>query len=132
MEPNNNLRTTVVEIEILNTGVTSFNLGELADLRDAKNIISIEAFNVTQIPISPGAKTVVNAAVFAKSFIKLIRGNTELRTLPLYSISKQVNGTVIPQLNVGNIDPQKSKIVMGTNAGLVINEVFLLSVTYEK
>lgn len=132
---NKNLRTDIIEIEVLNIGVTEFVLGSAGQLNvsQAKRIISIEAFSVAQVPLAPSGKTVVNATVFAKSFIKLIdSGNVEYRTVPLYTISKQVNGTVIPILNAPPIDTQKSKIVVANTASLALNEVFLLAVHYEK
>lgn len=132
---NKNLRTDIIEIEVLNIGVGEFVIGSAGQLNvtAAKKIISIEAFSVAQVPLAPSGKTVINAAVFAKSFIKLIdSANVEYRTLPLYSISKQVNGTVIPVLNAPPIDTQKSKIVVANTAALVLNEVFLLAIHYEK
>ena|SRR5258708_31543959 len=126
-------RTDLIEVEVLNVGAQEFTLGTNPKLREATKIFKIEAFNFTQIPVSPSGKVVINITVFNKSAIKLINNaNTELRAVPLYSISKNVNGTEMPFVDTNQIDPEKSKIVVGSAAGLVLNEVFLLAVTYER
>ncbi len=133
MDPNRNIRTELIEVVVLNIGVREFSLGQLPNLRNAKNIIQIEAYSVAQVSVAPSTRAVINAAVFAKSFLKLIdSNNTEFRTMPLLSLSKTVNGTAIPELNVPTIDTEKSKIVVGNTTGLALDEAFLLAITYEK
>ena len=127
------IRTELVEITVTNTGVNEFSLGSLPNLRRAKRIIRIEALRFSLVPVSPSGKATVNNAVFDKSYLRLISSeNVEYRALALQTISKTVNGTEIPELNTDTIDPEKSKIVVGSVAGLVANESFLLQVTYEK
>jgi len=83
---NKNLRTDSIEIEVLNIGVNEFSLGILPNIRSAKRIISIEAYSVSQVSNAISSKAVINAAVFAKSFIKLVdTNNVEYRTIPLYT-----------------------------------------------
>jgi hypothetical protein len=133
-------RTEIFEILVNNIGSTEFALGNQPNLRTAKKIKSIEAFKVDQVTVAPSGKNVINATVFAKSFLRLIGSrNNDLRYVPMLSLSKTVNGTQVPEFNIdaaqgdeGAIDPEKSKIVVGSTAGLVLNEVFLLAVTYEK
>lgn len=126
-------RTILIEVEVLNVAAKEFTLGTNPDLRTAKKIFKVEAFNVGQVPVAPSGKAVINAASFNSSSLSLINpDNTTLRTLPLYSIAKNANGTEIPYVDTEMIDPEKSKIIVGTTAGLVLNEVFLLAITYEK
>ncbi|MCC6258072.1 MAG: hypothetical protein IT254_07110 [Chitinophagaceae bacterium] len=130
---NKNIRCELVEIIITNTGTTEFPLGSLPNLRNAKAIVLVETFPVGAVALTPSGKTVVNDTVFNKAFLKLIDSeNVEYRAVALKSISKTVNGTVITPVNCPQIDPEKSKIVVGTAAGLVANEAFLLQITYLK
>lgn len=130
---NPNERIELIEIEVQNTGAREFVLGSLPNLRQAKRIIRIEAFDVSSITKSPSGKAVINAAAFKNAFIRLINSeNVEYRHLSLVSLSKTVNGTVIPTLNTPQIDPEKSKITVGDNSTLVSGEVFLLQISYEK
>lgn len=130
---NPNERIELIEIEVQNTGAREFVLGSLPNLRQAKRIIRIEAFDVSSITKSPAGKAVINAAAFKNAFIRLINSeNVEYRHLSLVSLSKTVNGTVIPTLNTPQIDPEKSKITVGDNSTLVSGEVFLLQISYEK
>lgn len=132
-EVNPKERIELIEVICANISAAEFSLGSLPNLRTASKIIRVEALPVSQVTISPSGKAVVNNGVFQKSFLKLISAdNVEFRALALPSISKSINGTVIPAINTPRIDPEKSKIVVGTAAGLVLNEVWLLSVTYEK
>jgi hypothetical protein len=126
-------RVELIEVVVSNTGVKEFSLGQLPNLRTAKKIIAIEALRVTAVTNAPSGNAVVNEVVFKQAFIKLINSeNVEYRALALASLSKAVNGTTIPELNTPPIDPEKSKIVVSGTAALVLNEVFLLEVTYEK
>lgn len=125
-------RTEIVSVLINNVGSTEFTFPALPNIRDAKNIKTIEAYSAAQVSLNDKGRPVVNAGVFAKSFLQLVSGqNVQLRTLPLASLSPSVNQRP-RELNVGSIDPEKSKIVVGSIAGLVVNEVFLLAITYEK
>ncbi len=127
------IRQKIVEVTVNNNAVKQFALGSLPDIREAKAIKRIEAYNVSQLSVSPTEKAVINIDVFNKSYLKLVNPQgTELRNFPLSSISKTINGTDIPDLNIGPIDPEKSVIQVGNTAGLVAGEVFLLVVTYEK
>jgi hypothetical protein len=127
------LRTELIEIEIANAAGTEFSLGQLPNLRTAKTIFKIEAFNASQIAFSPKGKAVVNTTAFNKASIKLINGNdVEFRHIALQSLSKTVNGTTIENINTPQIDTEKSKIVVGNPTGVVAGEVFLLQITYEK
>lgn len=133
MEINPRIRTELVEVQIQNIGVNEFILGQLPNLRTARRIIKVEALLVAQVTLAPSGRTNVNAAVFNKSFLRLINSeNVEYRQLALPSISKVGNGTEIPDINTPQIDPEKSKIVVANTAGLVNTESFLLQVTYEK
>lgn len=126
-------RVELVEVIISNTGVSQFVIGSNPNLRDASRIIKVEALPVTAVTFAPSGRAVVNAAVFNKSYLRLIDSNNiEYRQMALPSISKQVNGTTIPVLNTPRIDPEKSMIQVASTAGLVLNESFLLQVTYEK
>ncbi len=130
---NPNIRTELIEVVVANIGVNEFSLGQLPNLRTAQRIIRIEALPVAEVTAAPSGKPVVNANVFALSFIRLINAeNVEYRALALKTLSKSINGTEIPVLNTPMIDPEKSKIVVASTANLVLNEVFLLQVTYEK
>lgn len=132
MPSNPSVRTEIIEIIVNNVGVTEFSLGLLPNLRQAKNIMQVEAYKVSQVPLAPSSKTVINDAVFSKSYLKFIStGSEEYRTIPLLTLNK-INGTPLPILNVPPIDTEKSKIVVGSSVGLVLNEVFLLAITYEK
>lgn len=126
-------RTELIEVIISNIGVQEFPIGQLPNLRNASKIIRIEALRFTQVPVAPTGKAVVNETVFPKAFLRLINSdNVEFRAYSLVSLSKSVNGTEIPAINSPRIDPEKSKIVVGSTAGLILNEVFLLQITYEK
>lgn len=130
---NPNLRTEVIEVLIGNAGASEFIIGQLPNLREAKSIKRIESFHVGQVSLSPSGKAVVATAVHQKAFIRLInRDNVEFRSMPLISLSKVTNGSTIENVNTPQIDPEKSKIVVGNTTGLTANEVFLLEITYEK
>ena len=130
---NGDIRTELIEVIVSNVSAVEFSLGQLPNLRNAKRIVRVEAFPVAAVTLSPSGKPLVNATVFQKAFLRLINNrNTDLRQVPLQAISKSINGTTIPEMNCGAIDPEKSKIVVGSSVALVLNEVFLLQVTYEQ
>lgn len=133
VQPNPLIRTELIEVLINNAAASEFILGQLPTLRDAARILQIEAFHNGQITNAPTGRPVVATATFQKASLKLISiDQVEYRHVALTSISKSVNGTVIPMLNVPQIDPEKSKIFVGDTTGVTVNQVFLFEITYEK
>jgi hypothetical protein len=130
---NKNIRTTLYPLQIKSASATEVTFYTDADIKEAKRIISVEAFSASQVPFSPDRFPVVNDAVFKKSSISLVNvGGTTIRHLALPSISKSNNTFIIEKLNIERIGLEKCKVHIGDNAGVVVGEVFLFQITYEK
>lgn len=131
--PNKNTRTVIYELPVKAAGALELSFYTDNDIKEAKKIIKIEAFSNTQVPFSPTRKTVISDAVLRNSslLIATIDG-TQVRHLPLPSISKQANTLFIEEINVERVGLEKCKVMIGDGAGVNAGEVFLFVITYEK
>lgn len=130
---NKKLRTEIIEVPVGNASGTEFSWGaSLPNLRDCAYIKRIEAFHSGQVSTSPNGLAVVSQATFQKSFLKLISGATEFKTISLVSLSKFTNGTVVEDVNIPAIDTEKTKVKVANNAGVQPNECYLFEITYEQ
>lgn len=129
---NPRIRTEMIEVEVVNTAGAEISLGILLNMRDAIGIRKIEAFHTGQVAKSPKGKAVVTLAALSVSSLKLIdRQNREYLHKSLSSFSKLSNGSTIDEINVPQIDTEKSKVIVGDTSQLVANTVFLFEITYE-
>jgi hypothetical protein len=131
----NKIRIEIVELNILAAITNAYTFGQRPNLQAAEQIISIEAYDVTQITLSPLNRNVISNAVLKKSFLQLVSsdgGDQTIATLPLYDISKQTASSVIEQQNFPGIDWEKSQIKVADTAGLNVNDSFLFKVKYIK
>jgi hypothetical protein len=134
-EINKSIRTEIIELNIGANVTTSYNFGQLPNLRTASKIIRIEAYDRTQVSLSLSNKAVVTNAVLLKSYLKLVElGGTQatIHTLPLYDISQQQNAMVVEDINCQPIDWEKSTINIPETTGLAANESYLIKVKYIK
>lgn len=131
-----NLRIEVIEVNVGGPAIANaFNFGQLPNLREAAEIISIEAYDGAQVSVSPLNKAVISNTILKKSFIKLVESggsNALLATLPLVDISKQNAASVIEKLNLPTIDWEKTTINIAETTGLSANESFIFKVKYLK
>lgn len=130
---NKKIRQEIVTVTINSGAGLEVPLGVIENLRRVPHIIKIEAFHSGQISNAPLGEPVVDFNTFQKSFLILkdIDSN-ELKTIPLISLSKNVNGTTIEPVHLPTIDPTKSIIRMANGTVVPIGQVFLFSITYEK
>jgi NH3-dependent NAD+ synthetase len=129
------IRTEVIELNIGANVTTSYNFGQLPNLRTAKRIIRVEAYDRTQVSKTLSNKDVITNAVLLKSYLKLVElGGTQatIHTLPLYDISQQQNAMVVENINCQPIDWEKSTINIPETTGLSANESFIIKVKYIK
>ena len=129
------LRTEVIEVNVGANITNAYNFGQLPNLRTAKRIIRIEAYDRNQVSKTLSNKDTVTNAVLLKSYLKLVElGGTQatIHTLPLYDISQQQNAMVVENINCQAIDWEKSTINIPETTGLAVNESFILKVKYIK
>ncbi|MEO5892267.1 MAG: hypothetical protein ABIQ31_18615 [Ferruginibacter sp.] len=130
-----NARTEVVEVNVGTSITTAYNFGQLPQLREATKIVSIEAYDVTQVALSRLNKTVISNTVLKKSYLELVeRGGAGavIATVPLMDISKQTAASIIDQQDFPTIDWEKSVIRVAETTGLNANESFIFKVKYIK
>ena len=128
---NPNIRTVLLQV-VCDASGKEFSFTQNEQIAKAARIVEIEAFSVAQIPISLTGQTVVNATVFAKSFLVLKNtSGVEYRTLPLEKLQITAARQNLLQVNTPAIDLQQTKVVVGSPANLAAGEVFLFAITYE-
>ena len=116
-----NKRTEVIEINIGSSIANAYNFGQLPNLKNAKRIISIEAYDVAQVTLSRLNKSVITNAILKKSYLQLVAAdgsNAVIATLPLVDISKQTQASVIERQNFPTIDWEKSTVNVAETTGL--------------
>jgi hypothetical protein len=123
-------KVEVVEV-IIDAVRKQFKFGDIENLRN-KKVRIIDAFRVTQVPVSSNGNNIVADATFNKSFLVLtIKGKEDINRVPL--------GTFNPKDNFGRrlllgdlvVDWPKSYIETGNQVGLTVGESYLLNVYYE-
>ena len=130
-----NIRTEVVELNIGSSVGNSYNFGQLPNIREAKAILSIEAYDVSQVALSPNNKNVITNTVLKKSYLKLVElggSAATIRTMPLYDINSQGTAKKVEELNAQPIDWEKSTVLVPETTGLTANESFIFKVKYLK
>lgn len=127
------MRTALLEVLIGSSAGFEISLGGDETLRSAPWIRKIEAFHIGQVSNTPKGVAVIAQAILQKSFLVLMDSEgTVYRTIPLQSLSKNVNGTVIEPLDLPAIDFTKSFVKMAEGTTIPVGSAFLFSVTYEK
>ena len=130
---NKKLRTDVIEVVIGSSSGSEVTLGIIENLRNAPYIKKIEAFHAGQISNTPKGATVIDLATFQKCFLTLRDSQgTEYKTIPLVSLSKIANGTIIENIDLPTIDPTKSFVKIADGAVIPVGSAFLFAITYEK
>lgn len=122
-------------VEVLIDGAkTTYSLKDEEILRTAKKIIAIETYKVDNVSISPTGRPLANNSVFAKGFLVLQSAtNTEMiNELPFPSMDRTTNNGRLFYVNIPPIAPSKCFIRVGTTAGIVTGESFLIGFHYEK
>lgn len=108
-----------------------FKFGDIENLRN-KKIRIIDAFRVTQVPVSSQGNAIVADATFNKSFLVLtIKGKEDINRVPLETFNPKDNFGRRLLLNDLVVDWPKSYIEVGDQNGLTVGESFLLNVYYE-
>ena len=119
-----------VELEVLNTSKTRFYFSDYTNLR-CKKIKNIDIPSVADVTVSPTGKNVINATVYAKSFLVLsIEGREKVNRIPLKSLNPYSNYGRRIDLSDLPVDWTKSYIEVGSIESLALNEVFYLNVFY--
>ena len=132
---NPKIRTEIVTVNVGASVANIYNFGQLPNIREAKRIERIEAYDASQVALTPDNKTVISNAVLKKTFLKLVeRGgsNAEIHHIPLWDISQQQSATKVDNINCQTIDWEKSTINIPDTTGLSANESFVFKVRYEK
>jgi hypothetical protein len=132
----NNLQITATEIlEVIVDDITKneFVFPQNVSTVERGEIVAIAAQNVAGLTVSPTGKTVINAAVFNKSYLVLRNkqtGRDDINKLPLRDLLRSSNNGEWIRLERDKYDFSQSKIVVPTTAGLALNEVFIIQVIY--
>lgn len=98
-------------------------------------IKSIETYGSTIIPADPNDTTLALAAVIQNSFLVLKKKEEEqFKYMPLLSLAPQFNGYKYRELDLVNIQWEKSYILVNTTgiASIVAGNVFFLNISYNK
>jgi hypothetical protein len=123
-------KVEVVQITI-DAARKQFKFGDIENLRN-KKIRIIDAFRVTQVPVTSNGDAVVADATFNKSFLVLtVKGKEDINRVPLETFNPKDNFGRRLLLEDLVVDWPKSYIEVGTTAGLTIGEAYLLNVYYE-
>lgn len=129
-----NRRTEMVTVNVgTNNAAGFFNFGQLPNIRTATQIIRIEAYDVTQTPLTPDGKTVISANALKNSYLRLIArdGNSaEVRMIPLWDINQNTSNLDVKDINCQGIDWEKSQIISTNPATVNANESYLFKVEY--
>lgn len=131
--PNANTRRLMVSVPVTNVGNKTISFTENEELtQHAARIVSIQSFHAGQVAKDLDGKTVVPQAVHDVAYLQLKDSSTEIATVPLKNLSLQTPATEIPLLLLNKFNVQQSKVAIADTAGLVLDNVFLFLVTYEK
>lgn len=118
------------------TTATRFPLPVDQVLEEAKRIIAIQAYKVTDVTNSPiDQSALANATVFNKSFLVLVskQGNEEVISLiPLADLCRSANNGVLKEFGILPINVTKCYIQVASVTALSASEVWLLGFHYEK
>jgi hypothetical protein len=124
-------RFRIVEVDC--AAIQEYSLQNDDILSKAKSIIAIEAFRVANVTLTPKNRTVVNDAVFLKSFLTIATQVSDeiLFRIPFINLSKKDNNGMLFMVNIPPIAMSKCKITVANTAGLVATETWLLAFHYE-
>lgn len=135
-EINKKRRTEVVQINVgANNTAGSFFFSQLPNIRAAAKIERIEAYDVTQVPLTLDNKAVISAAVLKKSYLKLVElggTNAEIHVFPLWDLQQNTSNLLVADLNSQAIDWEKSGVFNPDGTGIAANESYLFKVVYIK
>lgn len=132
---NNTGTSNFLLVEVQMTGAQNqFSLKDEEILRTAKKIVAIEVYKVDNVTITPKGAAVVNNTVFEKAFlvIGLADDKQPLMNIPFTSMDKTANQGRPFFVNIPPIAPSKCFVQVGTQAGIVPGEVFLIGFHYER
>lgn len=127
--------TELIEINIGAIPKASQNFGQQPNIRDnAKRIIAIEAFNITQVEKSPEGKDLVSASVMKRTTLELFdkaTGTNRIRQYPLSKLSLLNGATEVKNINCPAVDFEKCKLTVPDAAVLTADTSYLFLITYE-
>lgn len=98
-------------------------------------IKSIETYGITIIPADPNNDALALEAVIYNSFLVLKHKEEEqFKFMPLLSLAPQFNGNKYRELDLVNIQWEKSYILVNTTgiASIVAGNVFFFNISYNK
>lgn len=130
MNPTKKFR--LVEVECVSQAATTLKNEEV--LGKAKKIVGIEAYKVGTVAVSPSGRAVANNTVFLKSFLtlKTNNGSSEpVLRIPFADLERAGNSGKLLEVNLAPLAISKCEIVVGSVAGIVTTESWLLGFHYE-
>lgn len=125
----------VKKVEVIEVTIDAlrkqYKFGDIENLRN-KKVRVIDAFRVTQVPVTSTGNAVVADATFNKSFLVLtVKGKEDINRVPLETFNSKDNFGRRLLLEDLVVDWPKSYIEVGNTAGLTVGEAYLLNVYYE-
>lgn len=122
-----------IEVEIT-ASQQQYSLKEEEILSDCKKIIGVEVYKVANVSVSPTGRPLVNNTVFTKSYLVIATKDSDevLYMIPLASMDRSTNQGEIFRVDIPPIAPSKCYIKVGSIAGIVAGESFLLGFHYER
>ena len=124
-----------IEILVNDGTVKEFSFPQNLSTIENGEVVAIGAYSVANITTAPSGKAVVNATAFNEAYLVLRKkasGRDDINKFPLQDLNRANNQGVMTQFEPMQIDFSQSKIVVGNNTPLVVGEVFMLVVVYDR
>lgn len=121
-------------VKIANNTDKEIVLPQSASILEDAFIEAIEAYSVSELPLTPNGNTVVNPFVLSMSFLNLRdkeSGRDDLYQIPLVDARRTFNnGGFVERFKPVQIDISQSKITIANPAAVTVGEYFAIRFYY--
>lgn len=123
----------LVKIQIEDASVRKYSFPQNLSKIEKGKIVAIQAYNVNNIATTPEGNPVVNAGVFAGSFLTLKEKEKDVQNLnqvPLQDLQRSNNSGVYERIKPLNVDLSQSYVEIANNIVPTAGEFFLFRIMY--